>query len=439
MEKSFFVDNFGCAKNQVDAEEIATRLLHSGWACSPDLASAALVIVNTCGYIESAKKESLDAVMGLRAAYPGKRILLAGCLAQRYAAELGSDLPEVDGIVGNGDLSVVPEAARHALEGDRIIMVPERSSREPPTRETIFGFPRLAYVKIAEGCSNHCAYCAIPLIRGETASRSVDSVEREVRDLVARGYFELCLIGQDLGAYGTDSGSRQLLPELLSRISGIEGDFRIRMLYIHPDHFPLGILDSCGRDPRILPYFDMPFQHASAKVLAAMNRKGDSGTYLELISRIRRTLPDAVLRSTFLTGFPGEGAAEFEELRRFQDAARLDWLGAFAYSREEGTRAYGMKDRPARRLAEARKRAIQEAQAPITEEALARFVGTHQDVLVEELVEGEELGIGRAWLQAPDVDGSTVLSGTGFSPGDVVKARVIAVHGVDLEAVPHAP
>ncbi len=431
--RTFWIDLHGCAKNQVDAEEIRARLEAAGWEARETPEGASVLVVNSCGFIESAKKESLEAVLALKAGYPEARVLLAGCLSQRYPGALASDLPEADGIFGNGDLSRAAEAAEALLAGERPVLVPVAAPFSRFPRGKLYSFPRSAYLKISEGCSNLCSFCAIPLIRGPARSRAPEDVAAEARDLVGRGIYEINLIGQDLGAYGLDTLGRQALPELLTELLRIEGDFRVRMLYIHPDRFPAGVLDVCAADARILPYFDVPFQHASGPLLRSMNRKGDAETYLRLIDTIRTRLPDAVLRSTFLVGFPGETGEDFAALRAFQDRARLDWLGAFEYSREEGTPAASFKGKVPRKTAAARRREVEEAQRGITEKALGRFLGKTLDVLVEEPVEGEELSLGRSYAQAPDVDGLVVLTARRES-GRVVRARVLAVNGVDLEA-----
>lgn len=418
----------------MDAEEIRARLEGAGWTATEAPEGAGILIVNTCGFIEPAKKESLDAVLALKARYPNTPILMTGCLAQRYPDALAVDLPEADGIFGNGDLSRVVEAAESLREGGRPVLVPEAAPLGRIPRDALYSTPRSAYLKISEGCSNRCSYCAIPIIRGPARSRAMDDIVEEARYLAARGIYEINLIGQDLGAFGLDTLGRQALPDLLSALSAVEGDFRIRMLYVHPDHFPEGVLDACERDRRILPYFDIPFQHASERLLRAMNRRGNAKIYLDLLSAIRERLPDAVLRSTFLVGFPGETEEDFDALRDFQDRARLDWLGAFEYSREEDTPAILLKGRVAKKTASERRRLVEEAQTELTETILRRFVGRTLEVLVEEGVEGEELSLGRSYAQAPDVDGLVVLH-TRLAPGTVVRARVIAVNGVDMEAV----
>jgi ribosomal protein S12 methylthiotransferase len=432
----FYIDQHGCAKNQVDGEEIYTRLISQGHTAAPSADEAEIILVNTCGFIESAKKESIDAVLQIKASWPEKKILLMGCLAQRYPSELYHDLPETDGIVGNSDLSLVSEAVLAIESGKR----PEMTVPQPPVfpgsyieRTRFFDFPGTAHIKITEGCSNHCSFCAIPLIRGELRSRTPESIVGECVSLIERGVRELVLIGQDLGSYGKDLGSERVdLPRLLGRLSEIEGDFRIRVLYIHPDHFPETLLGVMQKDARILAYFDLPFQHASERILRSMNRRGNAERYLGLVNSIRSSLPDAMIRSTFMVGFPGESDEDFAILRDFQDRSRLDWLGVFEYSREDGTPAYSMKPIIRKKIAHERRRALEDAQGPITEKRLSRFLGTTTEIFIEENVENEDLSLGRTWFQAPEVDGTTVVAGN-FPPGKVIRGRVVGVHGVDVE------
>ena len=434
----FFIDQHGCAKNQVDGEEIAARLEKAGHEYIASGEEADLIIVNTCGFIESAKRESIEATIAIKSRWPDKKVLVAGCLAQRYPEALLGDLAEADGIFGNADLSLVTTSVSDTARGDRRAIAPGQPLAVQGnyySRTRLFDFPGAAYVKVTEGCDNRCTYCAIPLIRGVLRSRSMDDIIDECRDLLRRGIFEINLIGQDLGAYGRDLADGTDLAALLSRLSLMEGDFRIRVLYIHPDHFPEGILDVMAGDRRILPYFDLPFQHASETILKAMNRKGSPDKYLALIAKIRKALPESMIRCTFLVGFPGETEEDFAILRAFQDKARLDWMGAFAYSREEGTPAYTMKGRVSKKTANARKAMVEAAQEAITNERLQRFIGAEADVLAEESVEGAELSLGRAWMQAPEVDGLTVVKGN-MAPGSRRRVRIVAVNGVDFEAEP---
>ncbi|MCE5255375.1 MAG: 30S ribosomal protein S12 methylthiotransferase RimO [Spirochaetaceae bacterium] len=431
------MDQHGCAKNQVDGEEIVARLEAEGFEYVPDGTDADLVIVNTCGFIESAKKESIEAIAQIKNAWPEKKVLVAGCLAQRYPQALLDEMQEADGIFGNADLSGIGEAVRGLAKGNRSALTsPQPWTIQSPyyERKRFFDYPGTAHVKITEGCSNHCAYCAIPLIRGELRSRPMEDILAECRSLIARGFHELDLVGQDLGAYGRDLAQGQcLLPQLLDALTRIEGDFRVRVLYIHPDHFPEGILPVMARDPRILPYFDLPFQHSSEKILKAMNRVGSEQEYLDLIENIRSALGDTMIRSTFLVGFPGETDEDFAILQDFQKKAQLDWLGSFTYSREEDTPAYSMKGRVPKNTARARQAQLESVQEEITVRRLERFVGVDLDLIIEEQVEGSPMSLGRAWMQAPDVDGLTVLDSP-VKPGSVVRARITGVRGVDLLA-----
>ncbi len=444
----YYLDAYGCVKNQVDAEVMMMRLNGAGWTAAENAEDADLIIVNSCGFIESAKRESIEAVISWKHAFPDKKILLAGCLSQRYADGLLEDLAETDMLLGNADLSLITKAASLAAEGKRCVIKPEidisgkTDFAYADGNRPLLSLPGSGYVKITEGCNNRCSFCAIPLIRGPLRSRSIESVMKECQELLHRGIKELCFIGQDLGSYGIDGADNAFppglcrLPELLEAISTLEGHFWVRMLYIHPDHFPLPVLELCKKDSRILPYFDIPFQHGSAKILKAMNRQGTSETYLSLIDTIRKTLPDAVIRSTFLTGFPGETEDDFNELLDFQEKARLDWLGVFTYSREEATPAYDMKPRVAKVLAAKRKALIEEKQIPITEKRMERFIGKRLEVLVEEKIINEDgLYLGRAAAQAPEVDGAVVINADEeLVSGTFVHATIVTRSGFDLMA-----
>jgi len=436
----YFLDPFGCAKNQVDAENMMAYLNGAGWSAASDAADADLVIVNSCGFIESAKQESINAVLGWRRLYPGKKILLAGCLAQRYAKELAKALPEADGFFGTEDITKIADAAnsitvQHAdTVPCSLFPVPYSTSLRP-----LLSPPGCAYVKISEGCDNRCTFCAIPLIRGPLSCRTVTDITEECKGLLARGIKELCVIGQDIGSFKSGGAG---LPELLAAIAELSGDFWVRLLYIHPDHFPMAVLDLMEKDPRFLPYFDIPFQHGSKKTLSAMNRRGDAGIYIALAETIRERLPAAVIRTTFLVGFPGETEDDFSFLKDFQEKLRPDWAGCFAYSREEGTPAYTMKARVPKKTASRRKREIEERQTIISEKSMDRFTGQNLNVLFEEQFSGtenEDIWLGRLYCHAPEVDGAAVITGiapeTKHRAGDMLPCRVIARRGLDLEVV----
>lgn len=491
-----------------------------GWIRTEVPEDATLIIVNSCGFIESAKTESLDAVMTARAAYPGAKVLLAGCLAERYAEDFRDSLPEADAFFGNGDLSRVREVVdalfpetsgddgRKAKSSEstldsgarerasRPVLVPAQKGVCGGDRPELLSFPRSAYVKITEGCDNRCSFCAIPIIRGGLRSRSIEEIVAECRGLVSRGVWELNLIGQDLAAFGCGEGEGDPVPDsnaaatssdgkparlsplsrLLSEIAKIPGDFRVRLLYIHPDHFPRDILPVMAADARFLPYFDIPFQSGDSGILAKMNRRGSAESYTTLVSDIRRAFAEAkspygtvALRTTILTGFPGETDESFETTARFLAGIRSMWSGSFTWSCEEGTPAAEMKKRVPKKTAQKRLDTLKEIQIRITPEELARFVGKPVEVLVEEIIAdpvdvavpdaadasrasgtdeveipASRLALGRAWFQAPEVDGSVVLqfedgqkdsTGKPIGAGSVVNAVIMAVNGVDVEAV----
>ena len=414
------------------------RLDSAGWLSAPDAADADLVVVNSCGFIESAKRESINAVLEWRRSYPDKKILLAGCLAQRYKKELAESLPEADGFFGTDDVSKIADAVS-ALDFDEgnLGEIPGRDCAAPTGSRPLLSPPGSAYVKISEGCSHACSFCAIPLIRGSMKCRAAEDILDECRRLLARGIGELCVVGQDICSYRSGGFG---LGELLRAIGEIPGDFWVRLLYLHPDNFPPGILDLMENDRRFLPYFDFPFQHGSAGILSAMNRHGTSESYLAMTETIRSRLPAAVIRTTFLVGFPGETESDFAALVDFQEKLRPDWLGCFAYSREEGTASYGMKGRVSKRTAGERKREIEQRQVAITERNMERFVGQTLDVLLEEKLSGEsgraDFWLGRLYCHAPEVDGAAVVvgdTGDAAKAGAVLPCRVAARRGFDLE------
>lgn len=428
---TFFIESLGCAKNQVDSEFLIADLQARGlrWVENPE--EAQIIIVNTCGFITSAKDQSIQTSLALKYRYPNKKVIMLGCLVQRYGAELEREMGEIDGFVALNDLDALlglVSTAQHGRVGSLNSADPRRQGRS-----RFLSFPGSAYVKVAEGCSNHCSYCAIPLIRGELASRPLEDILEEIEDLVQRGVVEVVLIAQDLASYGRDRGEAELV-QLVKSILRLERPFWLRLLYLHPDYFPAELLDVMTADPRVLPYFDIPFQHASPAVLKGMGRKGSADSYAKLIQVIRERIPEAVIRSTFLVGFPGEREEDFETLLAFQRNCPLDWVGVFNYSREEGTPAYRMKGGVSKSVAEARRRSLEQAQIGISERLLDKQVGRTLDVLVEERIEGEKLYLARAYLHAPEVDGLVVVKAESLEPGRIYLVRIDARVGIDLEA-----
>lgn len=437
MKKTFYIENLGCSKNQVDAETVIALMEKKGWKYS-DAETASVIIINTCGFINDAKEESIQTILSCRNSYPDKIIIAAGCLAQRYGNELAEELSEADGFIGNRDIYAVPDAVEKIVAKTTRLVSPEKPSPDYFVERTHFyNFPGSAYVKIAEGCCNNCTYCAIPIIRGPLRSVPPKVILQEIDSLVSRGFFEINLVSQDLASYGTDIGTD--LKALLCDILKIRGNFRIRLLYMHPDKFDPSLLEIFRNDIRLIPYFDIPFQHASEKILAAMGRRGNKEKYLEIVNTIRNVLPDSVIRSTVMLGFPGEKEDDFNCLMDFLKEAALDWCGFFTYSKEEGTKAASLKGRVTVAVAGKRKEMAETLQTSVTEKRLERFVGRKIEVLVEELIPEEDIALGRSYMNAPEVDGAVILHFSEadrekIKPGAVVAAKVIRRNNMDLEA-----
>jgi len=440
--KKLYLENLGCSKNQVDAETMLKILAEDDYIRTDDPTEADILLVNTCGFIESARAQSIESFFSLHQTNPQAKILFTGCMAERYADELSVELAEASAIFGNRDLSKIREVVERVEKGERVV----ETYAYPPVQQEVYernellNFPGSAYLKISEGCNHRCAYCAIPLIRGDLRSRPMDMILKDAKSLIGKGIRELNLIAQDLAAYGTDTGDgSSRFMDLLSRLVALEGDFRLRLLYIHPDAFPAELPRFIVDNPKVLPYFDIPFQHASTPILRSMGRTGTKESHLSLIRSIRATVPGAVVRSTILLGYPGEDEDAFAELLDFIEKAQLDWVGSFLYSREVGTKAYDLRNQKehakAHKAAAGFQKKLEKLQQGISEARLQQFVGKEYDVLIEEKIEQEDLAIGRIYSQAPEVDGLTVVMGHNLVAGSVVKCGIRAVKGIDLEAV----
>ena len=430
-----YIESLGCAKNQVDSEVLLSYAIEEGYERTEDVTEADLIVVNTCGFIQSAKEESVNTFFELHEQNPEARIIMAGCLAQRYGGVM--ELDEASAIFGNHDLSQFKEI----LRGKEGVSVPDYPDpdRERDDRVELLGFKGSAYLKIGEGCNHRCSFCAIPGIRGPLRSRPMEKVLEEAERLIARGVYEIIVIAQDVASYGKDLYGKPRFVELMDRLSALPGDHVLRMLYIHPDTFPEGLVELVKERKNILPYFDIPFQHGDRAILRKMGRTGDRESYTALVRKIRDEIPEAVIRTTLMLGFPGETHESVEEMRRFITEAQFDWMGSFTYSREEDTPAYSMASdewfKKAGKAALKAQKSIEKLQQPITEERLKRFVGHTYTAVIEEKIEGEELAIGRIYSQAPDVDGLTVIMGRDMEEGDVVKVGITKVRGLDLEGV----
>ena len=430
---TFYIESLGCNKNQVDSEKMAGSLEKSGWTMTDDPEQAELIIVNTCAFIKSAKDEAVKTIFELlpcRENGKCKKFVIAGCFAQRYSKELMEEIPEADLIFGVGDVSKIAEA----IKSEEKVVLPPYRDIQPERR--IMNYPRSVYLKISEGCSNHCTYCAIPIIRGEHRSRPKDIIKEELHSLMKFSPHEINLIAQDTAFYGQDfrDGTNiATLAELLSQ--QLESTDWLRILYMHPDHIDRPLLEQLHNCANFVPYFDIPFQSGSDEILRKMGRKHNCEYYLKLIADIRDVFPDAVIRSTFIAGFPGETDANAAQTLDFIRAAQLDWVGGFTYSPEDDTPAVTFPGQVPEKKKKQRLDKILDLAESISHERMARFIGTTQNVLIEEKVEDEDLYIGRMWGQAPEVDGLTVVSGDDLVPGKMVKVEIRELNNNDFYGV----
>ena len=421
--------SLGCPKNQMDAELMLARLRDAGMTITPDSGLAEVVIVNTCGFIEDAKKESIDNILEfaqLKKEGQIRKIIVTGCLAERYQEELVRELPECDGVLGLGANADIVEAVRAVMKGEAVVRFPDKGcwKLDGARLQTTPSF--FAYLRVGDGCNNCCAYCAIPQIRGPLRSREMDSLLEEARSLAANGVKELVLVAQDTTLYGEDLYGEARLPELLEELCKIDGLAWIRLLYCYPEHITDRLLDVMAAQEKILPYLDMPIQHCSGRVLKAMNRTGDAEWLRGLIARIRRRVPGIVLRTTVMTGFPGEGETEFEELCAFIQEMRFERLGCFAFSPEEGTAAFDMPGQLPEEEKSRRRDIVMEEQARIAGEYNQSQVGRTIPVLVESYDRYAECWFGRSPADAPDIDGTVFFTcpGGAVKPGDLVRVTV---------------
>lgn len=429
MSRKVGMISLGCPKNQVDAEIMLKKLVDAGYILVQEADKADVVIVNTCGFIEDAKKESIDAILEMADFKSDgllQKIIVTGCLAQRYADEIFSEIPEVDGVIGigaNADIvaacdalfesdeqySSFPEKEELPLNGGRILTTPEYT----------------AYLKIAEGCSNRCSYCAIPSIRGDFRSREMEDVLDEANMLCEKGVKEIILVAQDTTKYGEDIYGELKLPELLRELNKIENLQWIRLLYCYPDRITDELIDAIAENEKVCHYIDIPMQHADGEVLKAMNRKGDKESLLALVEKIRAKIPDVVLRTTFITGFPGETEEAFTTLSEFVNEAKLDRVGCFAYSREEGTPAYDFDNQVDPEVAAERAEVIMNQQYTIAEAKLDECIGKTLDVLVEGYDPYTDSYYGRTYMDAPDIDNNVILtSGYRIDDGDIIPVEI---------------
>ena len=400
--------SLGCAKNQVDCERMMYRVQEAGHTVKADIVGSDVVVINTCGFIDSAKSEAIDFILqtaALKAEGLVGKILVTGCLSQRYQKDILSEMPEVDGILGTGSFPEIVPAIEKLLAGEQ---VSDFGSIDAPEQETgrIMTTPEhYAFLKIAEGCDNRCAYCIIPYLRGKYRSRQLDDVLYEARLLAANGVRELIVVAQDTSRYGTDlPGGQRLLPELLRELCKIEQLHWIRVHYVYPDEIDDEFIQVMAEEPKIVKYLDIPIQHCNSQVLERMNRRGDGKFLRELFAKLRKNIPGLVIRTSLITGLPGEGNAEFEELCQFLREQRLERVGAFAFSPEEGTPAAEMEFVD-NETAQKRAEIIEMIQSSIMDDYNTSLIGRQMEVLVDGYDEEQEQGFGRTFADSPDIDG----------------------------------
>ena len=461
MSRTVAIVTMGCARNEVDSEELAGRLAADGWTLVSDVESAEVALVNTCGFIESAKKDSIDALLeanSLKGHGTTRAVVAVGCMAERYGQELAKALPEADGILGFDDYQDISARLQSIVSGnahtphvprDRRSLLPIAPADRPAARQeainesyasslgaggSLFrkrlGNAPWAPLKIASGCDRRCSFCAIPYFRGSFISRKPTEILEEGRWLAQNGVSELFLVSENTTSYGKDLGDLKLMEKILPEFAAIEGVERVRLSYLQPAEMRPSLLQAMIETEKIAPYFDLSFQHTSPTVLRRMRRFGDSEKFLHLITQIRALSPEAGIRSNFIVGFPGETQADFDELSDFISAAKLDAIGIFGYSDEDNTEALGLTDKVDEDVIRQRVESLSSlADEMVSVRASARIGET-----VRVLIEDRELQEGRAAHQGPEVDGSTSFIETNFEVGQYVDAVVVDSMGADLVA-----
>ena len=428
--------SLGCAKNQVNAEQMLFMLQEAGYDISGNPDGCDLAIVNTCGFIDSAKTEAIDNILALGALKAEGRlgkILVTGCLAQRYQEEILREMPEVDGILGTGSYDDVVVTVRKILDGKRVSEFGDIDAPLSEVGRVLTSPDYYAYLKIAEGCDNHCAYCIIPALRGKYRSRELDDVLYEARTLAQDGVKEIIVVAQDICRYGIDLDDHEmLLPKLMRELCKIDGIHWVRLHYLYPDVLTDEMIDVIASEPKIVKYLDIPIQHINSNILKKMNRRGDRQFLEDLFRKLRQRIPGLVLRTSLIAGLPGEGEEEFEELCQFLREFRLERVGAFAFSPEEGTVAATM-DYPPTEVAQQRAERLAEVQSRIMDDYNDSLLDTTMEVLCEGWDEEEEAYYGRSYADSPDIDGKVWFAAERtVRPGEFVMVHITDVYDGEL-------
>ena len=420
--------SLGCAKNQVDCERMMYRVQEAGHTVKADILGSDVVVINTCGFIDSAKAEAIDYILqtaALKAEGQVGKILVTGCLAQRYQEEILKEMPEVDGILGTGSYTEIVPAIEKLLAEKPVSDFGSIDAPEQETGRIVTTPEHYAYIKIAEGCDNRCSYCIIPYLRGRFRSRQLDDVLYEARMLAASGVKELIVVAQDTSRYGTDlPGHKRLLPELLRQLCKIEELKWIRVHYVYPDEIDDELMDVMAQEPKIVKYLDIPIQHCNSKILKLMNRRGDGEFLRSLFAKLRSRIPGLVIRTSIITGLPGEGEEEFEELCQFLRELRLERVGAFAFSPEEGTPAAQM-EYPDAEVAQKRAEIVEMIQSGIMDDYNASMLGKTMEILVDGYDEEMEQFFGRTYADSPEIDGKVwIASEEPLQEGQFVAVKI---------------
>ncbi|UFJ42208.1 30S ribosomal protein S12 methylthiotransferase RimO [Brevibacillus humidisoli] len=426
----------GCEKNMVDSDMMAHLVDEKGYELVDDPKQATVVIVNTCGFIDAAKEESVNKILDmaeLKEDGKVKSLVVAGCLTQRYKEDILAEIPEVDGIVGTGDFMSITEIIDESLRGQRPIRVGNPVFRyEEVVKRKVKAGTYTAYVKIAEGCDNACTFCSIPLMRGGFRSRSIESIVEEVEHLASQGIVEICLIAQDSTNYGTDLYGKHMLPTLLNKVSDVQGIEWIRLHYAYPGFFTDELIEVFATNPKVCKYIDMPLQHSQDAILKRMRRPGRQRDTRELIAKIRGNIPDVALRTSLIVGFPGETEEDFQHLCQFVRDVQFDRMGVFTYSSEEDTPATRLPDHVDEETKERRANILMEIQREISKKKNEAFLDKVIPVLIERYEGHGNVYVGRSQYDAPEIDGEVFVSGYKGELGKMVKVRITHSYEYDL-------
>lgn len=435
MKLKAAIVSLGCSKNLVDSEVMVQSILNDDYEITNDARVAEVIIINTCGFIESAKQESIDTILEMseyKSNGKCKVLIASGCMAERYKEELMKELPELDAVIGTGDYKGIAEVIRKALKGEKIVLYGHQELVDIdklPRRISTFGSS--SYLKIAEGCDNRCSYCIIPALRGRYRSRKFEDIIEEAEELSMNGIKELNVIAQDITRYGIDLYGRYRLSELLKELAAIEGIEWIRLLYSYPDEFNDELIETIARENKICKYLDIPIQHASNSILKKMARRSSREKILELIGKLRISMPDIILRTSLIVGFPGETEKNFEELYNFVAGVKFNRLGVFTYSREEDTAAHDMPNQIDEAVKQKRLEKIMLLQKDISFENNRKLEGKIVKVLIEGYSEGEYFG--RSYMDAPEIDGKVYFkSDKDLIPGDFCHVTIKKAYEYDL-------